>query len=139
MVENEIAHPQLPPAHTAALLSINGALAQTTDGPAFIQQALGELSALLGPACAVVLLLGQDGADLTVASAAPQIPPTGALALESRPAVAAALGAPQPVLHLPPDTAALATELGSLVPAEPAALLWVPLTRQAQPIGALLL
>jgi GAF domain-containing protein/type II secretory pathway predicted ATPase ExeA len=118
---------------------VNQALALTTDSASFLQQSLNELCMLIHPACAAVLLLSQDGDELTIGATAQPAPPLGALALRALPAVGAALDAQSWVLDAQPSVSALASELRPLLPAALGVLLWLPLIRQGAPIGALLL
>jgi GAF domain-containing protein len=118
---------------------VNQALAQTTDSAAFLHQALNELCTLIKPAFASVLLLSQDGDELSVGASSEPALVGSTLALQSLPAVVGAIGAQTPIVDLRPDEAPLANELGPLLPGAPNALLWFPLIRQGRPIGALLL
>jgi GAF domain-containing protein len=136
MLKQPTTESDLPPAHTATLMRVSQALALTTDSAAFLQQALEELCALLKPAFACVLLLSQDGDELTVGATIQPAPPVGAVSLQELPALGAALGARKPVLA---RQAALVAELRPLLPAAHGALLLLPLVRQSSPIGALLL
>jgi len=139
MGKNNAVRPLLPISHTATLLRVNHALAQATDSAAFLHQALNELCTLIKPAFASVLLLSQDGDELSVGATSEPAFAGGTLALQSLPAVVGALGAQTPIVDLRPGEAPLADELGPLLPGEPTALLWLPLIRHDRPIGALLL
>jgi GAF domain-containing protein len=130
---------QLPPAHTAVLRQINRAVSVATDSAVFAQQALDEIADLLRPALAYVLLLNQDGHELTAIASAQFTPPVGNLDLIRLPELIAALMSRQPTLIESPDGSPLVAQLGPLLPGEHGALLLVPLIRQASQIGALLL
>src|SRR5689334_4898061 len=102
MTEKRSTQPQLPPAHTATLLHVNQALAQTADSAIFLQQALDELCALLQPACASVLLLSHEGDELAIGATTQPAPEVGTLPIGALPAVAAALEARGAVLDAQP-------------------------------------
>jgi GAF domain-containing protein len=139
MRQDIIVQPPLPASHTATLVRVNQALALATDSAAFLRLALNELCALLGPAFAAVLLLSQDGDELSIAATCVPEHPANTLALHSLPAVVSALGAREPLVVPRPGESPLTNELAPLLPSTPGALLWLALIRQGKPVGALVL
>ncbi|HEY3228060.1 MAG TPA: hypothetical protein VGJ87_02500, partial [Roseiflexaceae bacterium] len=60
MLKQATTEPDLPPAHAAVLRRIASTLANTTEASAFLRAVLGEVSALLRPAFALVLRHDRD-------------------------------------------------------------------------------
>jgi GAF domain-containing protein len=104
-----------------------------------MQQTLDELCGLLQPAFAHVLLLDQDGDEVTVGATTSHAPAAGSLSLRPLPEVIGALVMRQTTLIEQPAQSGLAAQLGPLISEQASALLFVPLVRQASALGALLL
>ena len=128
---------ELPPTHVATLQQIHRDLATSQDSEAFTQGALDALCGLIQPAEAYVLLASRDQATLNVAAAWPATPePQGATIPAD---LLRATNVPRAAALEPRVQAALAQQLGTLLAARFDALLSIPLVREAQPLGALLL
>ncbi|MDQ2998888.1 MAG: GAF domain-containing protein [Chloroflexota bacterium] len=128
---------ELPPAHVATLQQIHRDLATSQDSEAFTQRALDALCALIQPAAAYVLQLNHDSTTLSVAAAWPTAVEDRAVSIPTdrlRP-----LDTSRAIMLEPHEQAALTPHLAVLAPAEIAALLSIPLVREAQVLGALLL
>jgi GAF domain-containing protein len=128
---------ELPPAHVATLQHIHRDLATTQDSEAFTQRALDRLCGLLQPAEAYVLVLNSDNATLRVAAAWPAPPRDQSLAIPAT--LLRALNTPRAMLVDSREAAAPARQLGGLLAARIEALVCIPLVREGQPLGALLL
>src|SRR6266508_4022267 len=128
---------ELPPVHVATLQHIHRDLATTQDSQAFTQRALDALCALIQPAAAYVLLLNHDRATLSVAAAWPAAPEDQLVTFPAD--LLRALDTPRAALLEPHEQSALTKQLAGLALAEIDALLSIPLVREAQPLGALLL
>src|SRR5215213_3605991 len=128
---------ELPPAHVATLQQIHRDLATSQDSEAFTQRALDALCMLIQPAAAYVLQLNHDSVTLSVAAAWPMAVEDRAVSIPTdrlRP-----LDIPRAIVLEPHEQTALTPQLAGLAPPEIAALLSIPLVREAQPLGALLL
>src|SRR6266511_2286911 len=128
---------ELPPVHVATLQHIHRDLATTQDSGAFTQRALDALCALIQPAAAYVLLLNRESATLSIAAAWPTTPEDRAVSIPTD--RLRTLDTPRAALLEPHEQAALTPQLAALAKAEIDALLSIPLVREAQPLGALLL
>src|SRR5262249_2166848 len=128
---------ELPPTHVATLQHIHRELAATQDSEAFTQRALETLCGLIGPAEAYVLLLNRDSSAFQIAAAWPEAPVDQTLSIPAH--LARALNTPRATPLDPREQAALAEQLGTLLAARIDALLSIPLIREGQPLGALLL
>jgi GAF domain-containing protein/type II secretory pathway predicted ATPase ExeA len=128
---------ELPPAHVATLQHIHRDLATTQDSEAFTQRALDRLCELIQPNEAYVLVLNSDSATLRVAAAWPAPPRDQSLAIPAT--LLRALNTPRAMLVDSREAAAPARQLGGLLAARIEALVCIPLVREGQPLGALLL
>jgi GAF domain-containing protein/type II secretory pathway predicted ATPase ExeA len=122
---------ELPPTHVATLQHIHRDLATSQESEAFTQRALDALCELIQPTEAYVLLLDRDSTTLSVVAAWPEAPQDQALTIP--------IQLPHTALLDPREHTALAQQLGTLLAARIDALLNIPLIREAQPLGALLL
>jgi GAF domain-containing protein len=128
---------ELPPAHVATLQQIHRDLATSQDSEAFTQRTLDALCMLIQPAAAYVLLLNHDRAALSVAAAWPAGSGNRAVSIPN--SRLHALDTPRAVLLAPHEQATLTTQLAGLAATEIGTLLSIPLVRESQPLGALLL
>ncbi len=128
---------ELPPTHVATLQHIHRDLATSQDSEAFTQRALDALCALIQPVAAYVLLLDHDHAMLSVAAAWPAAPEAWSVSIPTD--LARSLATPSAAVLAPQVQAALTKQLAGLASAEIDALLSIPLVREAQPLGTLLL
>jgi GAF domain-containing protein len=128
---------ELPPAHVATLQHIHRDLATSQDSEAFTQRALDALCVLIQPAVAYVLLLNHDGATLSVAAAWPAADEDRVVSISN--GRLHTLDTPRAALLAPHEQAALTTQLAALAAADSNTLLSIPLMREGQPLGALLL
>jgi GAF domain-containing protein len=137
MTEQTTTQIELPPAHVAALQQVHSDLAISQDSEAFTQQALDRLCELIQPAEAYVLLQSRDQATLSVAAAWPATPEHQGAAIPAD--LLRAPGVPRAAALEPGAQAALAQQLGILLAARIDALLSIPLVREGQSLGVLVL
>jgi len=128
---------ELPPAHVVTLQHIHRDLATTQDSAAFTQRALDALCALILPTAAYVLLLNHDRATLSVAAAWPNTAEDQAVSIPAT--RLRTLETPRTTVLEPHEQAALSEKLAALAAPETNTLLSIPLVREAQSLGTLLL
>ncbi len=129
--------PALSSSHIALLRRTTLALTQTTDSTEFIEATLADLNELLHPALALALRLNRSGDALVrVAAAGPYAPVLERIS-STAPEVSAVLEANGSTLVERAGDSTLGTLLGIPSDANVGSLLFVPLTRQGKPVGAL--
>jgi GAF domain-containing protein len=137
MTQQSTTELELPPSHVATLQHIHRDLATTQDNEAFTQRALDALCGLIAPAAAFALLLNRDNDTLSITASWPALQEPQDVTISAE--LLRALNKPRAALLAAKQHAALSRQLSTLLSEPIGALLCVPLMREGQPLGALLL